>query len=447
MGTNIRDAACLGFWALARRYSTSEINCTNDQIRPECESTIQALANDLVIAATLDPEGNIRRGASAALQEMIGRHPDQIKHGIKLVQVIDYHTIALRSKAMLEVATEASQLDEMYWKVILHGLLSWRGVGSPDAQSRRLAADAFGCMTKISGHQIYNRMPMNKLCVRLRRTPFHMVNLRHGLILALAQVVLGMLENVSEAFELINQGVPSQNLPLYLRRSDDMAALWQVFYFENASQCKPNTDEISTRLVTLRSSLRTDNIHEAVCRLISALTFSLIRETATPDFSPMPEPSEADLTVCIEVINPSIRKTDPIVINAASEAAANVFRVLDVKNRDELARKWIGHLDTDTSRPRNDRLGVVAALGAVFQHVGNHQVERPRSELENARILGQATMRDRQSQQPDSPLEKLIVDVLLKQLDPKWSIEQRCITLNSLTSGILNCGGTLSLTS
>ena len=88
------------------------------------------------MAASLDSAGNIRRGASAALQELIGRHPDTIEQGISTVQVVDYHAVSLRARAMVEVSLAASKLSDIYWPVILEGLLSWRGVGSPDAQSR-----------------------------------------------------------------------------------------------------------------------------------------------------------------------------------------------------------------------------------------------------------------------------------------------------------------------
>lgn len=103
VGTNVRDAACFGIWALARRYKTEELQSvtldanavrvsTNEDL--STSSVLQRLATELVVSASLDPAGNIRRGSSAALQELIGRHPDTIEEGISVVQVVDYHAVS-----------------------------------------------------------------------------------------------------------------------------------------------------------------------------------------------------------------------------------------------------------------------------------------------------------------------------------------------------------------
>ena len=134
VGTNVRDAACFGIWALARRYTTNElqaIDTTSATLygKHGNASLVQILATELVASASLDPAGNIRRGSSAALQELIGRHPNIISEGIKVVQVVDYHAIALRSRAVTEVAFQVSQLSQPYLTAILDGLLGWRGIG------------------------------------------------------------------------------------------------------------------------------------------------------------------------------------------------------------------------------------------------------------------------------------------------------------------------------
>ena len=86
LGVGVRDAACFGIWAVARKYSTKDLETISStkvagvslkqDTRPE--SVLQILATCLVLSACLDPSGNIRRGSSAALQELIGRHPDTI---------------------------------------------------------------------------------------------------------------------------------------------------------------------------------------------------------------------------------------------------------------------------------------------------------------------------------------------------------------------------------
>ncbi|UKZ47271.1 hypothetical protein TrVGV298_001488 [Trichoderma virens] len=152
VGSNVRDAACFGIWALARRYTTDELLAVSTKSvyaaksHPVTSSILQVLGTELVTTASLDPEGNIRRGASAALQELIGRHPDTVEHGIGVVQSVDYHAVARRSRAVQEVATGATKLSAQYGEAVVDGILSWRGIGDLDTGSRRAAGSAFGTL-------------------------------------------------------------------------------------------------------------------------------------------------------------------------------------------------------------------------------------------------------------------------------------------------------------
>ncbi|KMU78807.1 hypothetical protein CISG_01847 [Coccidioides immitis RMSCC 3703] len=83
VGSGVRDASCFGIWSVARKYSTKELQVLDPRevkVRTsQDDNVLQVLAIELVCAACLDPSGNIRRGASAALQELIGRHPDMTR--------------------------------------------------------------------------------------------------------------------------------------------------------------------------------------------------------------------------------------------------------------------------------------------------------------------------------------------------------------------------------
>ncbi len=441
VGANVRDAACFGLWALARRYPTCEIPPLSNVGTFDTITRIQSLANDLVVTATLDPEGNIRRGASAALQEMVGRHPDQVKQGIKLVQVVDYHAIALRSRAMLEVGIDASEIDPMYWQVILDGLLSWRGVGSLDDQSRRQAADAIGRLTLRSRAKL--PIAFKTVHSHLSRTSSDQVELRHGLMLALGQVVLAMLE-------LPTQRVPVEEPPTTYIPKDEKAALWHVFYSDDAMQSNPHADVTMDGEKFIILSPRPDLRLEAMCRLISILASSVASETSNPQFAINSKPSEADLHICIEVISLSLHKTDPIVTDAASEAAARIFRIIDPLAREGLVCQWVRIIDNGSLGRRRDQVGVIAALGAVFRHVGDCQyANSPESETVKSGITGHQGVQEwldsaHEDPKSTSPTQILIIDTLLNQLRIEHfrnSTEHRCAILRSLTSGVLACGG------
>ncbi|KXT12555.1 hypothetical protein AC579_7491 [Pseudocercospora musae] len=148
LGTNVRDAANFGIWSLARRYATAELLRVRVQGLHKSNqvgtgtSIIQVLATQLVLSACLDPAGNIRRGSSAALQELVGRHPDQVSHGISLVQRVDYQAVSLRRRAMKDVAYGAAHLHSTYADALAEALFDWRGLWSADVASRQSAASA-----------------------------------------------------------------------------------------------------------------------------------------------------------------------------------------------------------------------------------------------------------------------------------------------------------------
>lgn len=155
LGVSVRDAACFGLWSLARKYATNEIEAaeisSSTRITQSSRdtgnlNTIRIIATELVLSSCLDPSGNLRRGSSAALQELIGRHPDVIVSGISVVQQVDYHAVARRSRAILEVSNAVSNLGAVYHIGLLYGLLGWRGCRAVDVDSRCQAAAAVGIL-------------------------------------------------------------------------------------------------------------------------------------------------------------------------------------------------------------------------------------------------------------------------------------------------------------
>ncbi|RBQ78416.1 hypothetical protein FVER14953_06370 [Fusarium verticillioides] len=201
VGTNVRDAACFGIWALARRYASSELlaipthSVFAAKAHPATSSILQVLATELVVTASLDPAGNIRRGASAALQELVGRHPDTVEQGIWVVQTVDYHAVARRSRAIEEVAVNATRLASQYGEAIIDTLLGWRGIGDLDAASRRISGAAFGVLTyelsdTKSGDSLARFKSIIQLLTdRLKTLQPRQVEERHGLLLCFASVL------------------------------------------------------------------------------------------------------------------------------------------------------------------------------------------------------------------------------------------------------------------
>ena len=117
IGTSVRDSAAYVLWSLARTL-------TPQQVRPFS----QQLAERLACVAVFDREVSIRRAASAAFQEAVGRWvsfsspfaPSSLElssltdvltviqgifpHGIDVLRKIDFFTVSVRHRAYLTAA-------------------------------------------------------------------------------------------------------------------------------------------------------------------------------------------------------------------------------------------------------------------------------------------------------------------------------------------------------
>ena len=419
VGTSVRDAACFGLWALARRYSTADINscdlskpgshdgtigptlqdrvgtshstadaaisdCTNDAL-----STLQILANQLVLAATLDPAGNIRRGASAALQEFIGRHPDEIEHGIDLVQVVDYHGIALRSRAMAQIAVSVSRFGLGYWHSILGGLLDWRGVRSGDASCRRDAARALGLLAYSRGPEMV-ASTLSILRHQCHACETRNVEERHGLILAMSEIVSRW------AFVDLDQ-----RLQISVTTEGELAELWP-FTFSGGGSPKQSKKRIQA---TDTKQLHSTFTYEAVCSLIAGLVDCSFH-------SKLRYPSPTEQRECLESLEISLRLSDDTVLAASTKAAKALFQILECGTREDTVSQWSQILSDPRSRSREGSMvGVTAALGAIYQQIRA------------------------------SPSQKLIIDTLVSLVGNEHDIGLRCTALESLTLGVLESNG------
>ncbi|KAJ5152356.1 Tubulin-specific chaperone D C-terminal [Penicillium capsulatum] len=354
VGTGVRDAACFGVWALSRKYTTSELQAL--ALKPilsfpganELE-VLQMLAVELVCSACVDPSGNIRRGASAALQELIGRHPNTITEGIPLVQVVDYHAISRRSRAMIDVANATASLDSTYWSPLLEALMDWRGIGSPDAESRRHAAKSIGSLSTQKSFKTL-KVVLQKLLLKLSRIPRGDVESRHGCLLSIAATVDAYIEEWGRSPE--SRDTPEAHTVL-----TQIAELWDVFQ----SPSGPSDNDL-----TLQSS-RPELTAEASSCLLSSLCRSVILIRLSP-------PSEESLDRALRILSLSVSRSDDVSIEASSGALSTLFPLLSSSKQEEVLRKWFSHLQTSWRLPSGR--GQILALGAVFKQIASRDVLR-----------------------------------------------------------------------
>ncbi|KAJ5101766.1 Tubulin-specific chaperone D C-terminal [Penicillium alfredii] len=347
VGTGVRDAACFGIWAMSRKYTTAELLALQPQVIPSSSgkqevNVLQKLAVELVCAACIDPSGNIRRGASAALQELIGRHPNTIAEGIPLVQVVDYHAVARRSRALNDVAKATASLDQIYWSPLLEALVHWRGVGSPDAESRRHAARSIGNLSTQRSFESLGTV-LDRLLRKLSSIPRSDVESRHGCVLSMAAA--------TDAFTGQWEKFPDQrDTPESKSVSTQVANLWEIF----GSPLAPTDNDL-----TLQTS-RPELTAEAFSRLISSLS----RSTVTAG---LVRPSEALLDRALRILSLSVSRSEDVSIEASSDSLSQLFPLLSQEKVHQTVQAWFSHLHTSWRLPTGR--GQISALGAVFNRL------------------------------------------------------------------------------
>jgi tubulin-specific chaperone D len=345
IGGSVRDAACFGLWSLSRKYATSELQSIEPaSVLPALKATfattgetsiLQILANQLVVSACLDPSGNIRRGSSAALQELIGRHPDMIVQSIALVQVVDYHAVARRSRAMLAVAQGAGELAHVYTWALLNALLGWRGVRAVDDDSRRSAAAAISKLTSSlsSSDQLIVLDTVQKQLIRLPAENSKTVaEARHGLLMAISH----MLDSMHMA------GAESLNS----MTSSPVATILQPL----SEGIRMNGEVLGN----LNGRFLSELILEGAASLISAL----LRNEAGGLLKSYQQVIDV-LDLCL------IRADHDVSLTACAEAAFQLLGRLPKQQKADLMDKW---LDRRRGKPSSfSRKGRILALGTVYE--------------------------------------------------------------------------------
>jgi tubulin-specific chaperone D len=345
IGGSVRDAACFGLWSLSRKYATSELQSIEPaSVLPALKATfattgetsiLQIVANQLVVSACLDPSGNIRRGSSAALQELIGRHPDMIVQSIALVQVVDYHAVARRSRAMLAVAQGAGELAQVYTWALLNALLGWRGVRAVDDDSRRSAAAAISKLTSSlsSSDQLIVLDTVQKQLIRLPAENSKTVaEARHGLLMVISHVLDSMHMAGAESLNSMT--------------SSPVATILQPL----SEGIRMNGEVLGN----LNGRFLSELILEGAASLISAL----LRNEAGDLLKSYQQVIDV-LDLCL------IRADHDVSLTACAEAAFELFGRLPKQQKADLMDKW---LDRRRGNPSSfSRKGQILALGTVYE--------------------------------------------------------------------------------
>ncbi|KAJ1763182.1 hypothetical protein LPJ58_000119 [Coemansia sp. RSA 1591] len=173
VGSNVRDAACYVMWSLARIPNPSSK-------RVFAEMSVE-MATTLISVAVFDRESNVRRAASAAFQEHVGRQ-SAFPHGISVLQLADFFSVGIMRNAFVVTSRKIAEFDE-YKHPLLHHLCTVT-VYHWDLKTRELAVKALRELAPLS--PAYVRTHLLPGIVANVASPFLAV--RHGAITAVAAI-------------------------------------------------------------------------------------------------------------------------------------------------------------------------------------------------------------------------------------------------------------------
>ncbi|KAI9370607.1 tubulin folding cofactor D C terminal-domain-containing protein [Aspergillus egyptiacus] len=388
LGTGVRDAACFGIWALSRKYTTKELLAINRQSIDSSTaqgdvSVLQMLAIELVCAACVDPSGNIRRGASAALQELIGRHPDKIVEGIAIVQVVDYHAVARRSRAMSDVAEATVALSTQYWSPLVESLMQWRGIGSADAESRRHAAKALGVLSTHKGCESVS-IVLQRLLNKFHSIPRSDVETRHGCFLSISAVI--------DAFSAIEEFELNRTWDDAVGVTKQIAEVWKIF----DSPAGPTKDDL-----TFQSSRP-----ELTAEASSCLAFALSQSFSSLEALQAPLPSPALLDKACKTLLLCLSRSDDVSIESSSRAVSQLWPLLLPSQQQEIVQGWFSHIRAARNLPTGR--GHILVLGSIFSKLS-----------------------------PGDSARQSIIEELIRCAEREEQIEKRVVAVKSLTAGVL----------
>ncbi|PSS02274.1 tubulin folding cofactor D C terminal-domain-containing protein [Coniella lustricola] len=365
IGTNVRDAACFGIWALARRYSTAELlDVPYGTVQPGAlaesqTSVLQILATNLVVAASLDPAGNIRRGSSAALQELIGRHPDQVANGIAMVQAVDYHSVALRSRAIHDVAVRATKLHVQYGTAILAALLGWRGAGDADAGARRVAGLAYGkitaeiaALTSSSYLDDVALASISRVVQPMKALQTRQVEERHGLLMALASILdqIPSLVSRERSLRTVEQPRLRKVLEVVLNHLHDILQGVQATTFRKPELIAEGVSRLlisAFPVLQAEHSRETEHVLEETLisgpELLSSSGLAKLNHVASRIDLSLARGEERLATILStswELLHGWLAKAEVEVINAASEASIILLLFSTPQQCEQVLREW-----------------------------------------------------------------------------------------------------------
>ncbi|KAF9165644.1 hypothetical protein DFQ26_009656 [Actinomortierella ambigua] len=303
VGSNVRDSSCYVCWAFARAYSPEILS-----------SHVLELSNTLVAVSVFDRDINIRRAASAAFQENVGRM-GIFPHGIDIVTIADYFAIGNMSNSFLNVGPEIASFSEYRLNLINH--LVDTTISHWDIAVRELASESLAKMVTMD-YEYATQFVIPRLLPMVQSLDPAM---RHGSLLSLARVCRALKAHL---------GTPEdQWLPL--------------------SVCEEIAGVVAKTPEVLLTGFGSEHIRQALCVFITCLSQARWKMDGT------------NLHASRELIYSTLKRTEEPLQRLAADTFNAVVDAFDLSPTE--FEQCLGNVDPTAER--FTRRGFALALGEI----------------------------------------------------------------------------------
>ncbi|ESP04000.1 hypothetical protein LOTGIDRAFT_156603 [Lottia gigantea] len=339
VGSHVRDAACYICWSFARAYEPEELKPYVNQI-----------ANGLILATIFDREVNVRRAASAAFQENVGRQ-GIFPHGIDILTTADYFAVGNRSHCFLEISVYVAQFPEYTHHLVDHliniKISHWDSHTPPGkcscAQLHKLGGVLVaGAIRELSSEALHNLtekcpeyMIETALPSILDKITTIDLYMRHGAVLSAAQVTYS----------------------LYKHATKDNKKLEDIVDVTSRDRLMNIAGQLQK--ANLFKGLGADLMRKAVCCLIKMLSLSKLPYHGLPVIDLWQD----IIDDCLLHIDPEIQGCAVLALPCMiEEYYTNVKTPQSEQTQDEVLKRYINHLKSSVQTTRS---GFSLALGAI----------------------------------------------------------------------------------
>ncbi|KIJ54812.1 hypothetical protein M422DRAFT_24702 [Sphaerobolus stellatus SS14] len=259
IGSSVRDAAAYVLWALARAQTFAAM-----------EPFAIPLAQRLVSVSLFDRDIQIRRAASAAFQEIVGRL-SLFPHGIDVILKADFFAVGVRKNSFLVAAPQVAQHPE-YRQALLDHLLN-RSLVHWDVSMRILGSQSLRAICELD---LANLAPNieEKLLKLVNSFDSNEV---HGALLSLAELAaLYRGDKESERLNLFTQ-VTKMFPGLLQKRSNELAVSAACLFISNALslsaiEVDPSPTSPWRKVIDVGLRYRTTDVQEAATMAWQAMS-------------------------------------------------------------------------------------------------------------------------------------------------------------------------------